>query len=351
MPNDQISSNTTISRGTWLPSQLDIPFMSVGRLRERIGAPTRRIVGEGEPGVLVLVELGQRPRHGLRASQTAATFEICPKANVSIRDVRHACIVDDTGGADTVLFWIGSNALSDFSMLSGRPEFTALRCVQGVSDPWLQGLALALLPALERPGKSSPLFLEQLALAVMAHLTQCYGGMTVAPTRKGGLSARQETTAVEFLAAHLQEEFTLQDLADACGLSRSYFSKAFKATFGKTPGRWLAEFRVARACELLRTTMPISQISFACGFADQSHLTRVFSEIMGEPPGGWRRSLREISHDGHEPAGLPSNATERDNTRADPKVIRALRRHRSTALARLPLETPHPKPMPPAVVS
>ncbi|SFH55458.1 AraC-type DNA-binding protein [Palleronia marisminoris] len=351
MPKGLTSYNCTTSRRLGLESQLDIPFMTVGRIDGKMRTQMHRVVEGGESGVLVLVELGQTSGQGPHVSPTGANSEVYPKASVSIRDLRYPCEVGITEESDTIIFWIGRDALNEFSILSGGPEFTVLSCVEGVNDPSLQGLALALLPALEYPCKSSLLFLKPLALAILAHLTQHYGGLTVAPSRKGGLSARQEAKATEFLTVHLQEDFTLQNLADACGLSRSYFSKAFKVTFGKTPRRWLAEFRVARACELLRTNMPISQISLSCGFADQSHLTRVFSDVMGEPPGGWRRNLRVFSHERPASAEMPLSVKDWGSNRAPLKDLRFLKTHVSLATSPSYPTMAHSKSLPSATAS
>jgi AraC family transcriptional regulator len=47
---------------------------------------------------------------------------------------------------------------------------------------------------------------------------------------------------------------------------------------------------VKRAKESLRgSNLPIVEIAVACGFADQSHLTRVFSKALGISPAAWRR--------------------------------------------------------------
>jgi transcriptional regulator GlxA family with amidase domain len=43
---------------------------------------------------------------------------------------------------------------------------------------------------------------------------------------------------------------------------------------------------------MLETSMPVGEIAIACGFADQSHLTRVFTRAMGVSPGVWRRERR-----------------------------------------------------------
>jgi transcriptional regulator GlxA family with amidase domain len=40
----------------------------------------------------------------------------------------------------------------------------------------------------------------------------------------------------------------------------------------------------------MKTDTPLADVALACGFADQSHFTRVFSAATGLPPGAWRRA-------------------------------------------------------------
>lgn len=59
-----------------------------------------------------------------------------------------------------------------------------------------------------------------------------------------------------------------------------------------TPYQWLVSQRIDRARTLLRTSnAPLAEVAIACGFADQSHFTRVFASIVGATPGNWRRSV------------------------------------------------------------
>ncbi|MBK0021996.1 AraC family transcriptional regulator [Brucella pseudogrignonensis] len=194
---------------------------------------------------------------------------------------------------DDIEFRIPFADIRAFAEEAGRPEFRALQNVHCATDNVVLGLARALLPFLDRPDLASTVFLEQIELAIMVHLTQTYGGLYFPHERKGTLSLKQERRAAEFLAAHLNADFSISDVADACGLSRSHFMRAFKETFGKTPYRWLIEYRIAQASDMLIAGTPIAEIALACGFADQSHFTRVFSEIVGEAPGMWRRRYRK----------------------------------------------------------
>jgi len=93
-------------------------------------------------------------------------------------------------------------------------------------------------------------------------------------------------------------------LARSCGLSRSYFIRAFKRSMGLPPHHWLMHRRIERAREMLvRTKESIAEIAISCGFADQSHLTRVFHNVVGESPAAWRRRHKAQAAD--DPA-LPS---------------------------------------------
>ena len=93
--------------------------------------------------------------------------------------------------------------------------------------------------------------------------------------------------------ARLNGEVTLEALAQECGLSRSHFARAFKKTTGLPAHRWLLDRRIERARELLlNSRLPIADVADRCGFANQSHLTRVFTNALGVSPGEWRRLRR-----------------------------------------------------------
>ncbi|MGO4658232.1 helix-turn-helix domain-containing protein [Ensifer sp. 2YAB10] len=111
---------------------------------------------------------------------------------------------------------------------------------------------------------------------------------------KGTLAPWQERLATEFLVAHFNTPFSIGDLAAQCELSRSYFNKAFKESFGRTPSRWLSEYRIARVKECLLQDIPLAEIAIHCGFADQSHMTRVFTSQTGETPARFRKKNRSV---------------------------------------------------------
>lgn len=108
-----------------------------------------------------------------------------------------------------------------------------------------------------------------------------------------GLEPWQREVAVQLLLDDLAGDRPVAELAGRCGLSRSHFTRAFKASMGLPPHHWLMRHRVECARALLeRSDESIAAIAASCGFADQSHLTRVFHAIAGASPAAWRRRRR-----------------------------------------------------------
>jgi len=113
-----------------------------------------------------------------------------------------------------------------------------------------------------------------------------------APAR-GGLAPWQKTKIRNYIGDRLAEPLPLKDLAKLVSLSASHFGRAFKESFGERPHDHITRTRVEQAQSLMLTTPEsLSQISLACGFADQAHLCRRFRQVTGTTPGAWRRSRR-----------------------------------------------------------
>ncbi len=112
------------------------------------------------------------------------------------------------------------------------------------------------------------------------------------PGRRG-LAPWQERRIRQLVAENLSGSLSVTELASACGLSKSHFSTAFRASFGCPPHRWIVIRRVERAKHLLLTSQRrLCDIALEAGFADQSHLTRMFTRCAGQSPAAWRRCQR-----------------------------------------------------------
>jgi AraC-like DNA-binding protein len=114
-----------------------------------------------------------------------------------------------------------------------------------------------------------------------------------APQARGGLPPAAMGRVRGYIEAHLSDSIELVQLSAIAGLSVFHFARQFKQSAGVSPHYYLVGRRIERAKALLaETDLSLSEIAFATGFSDQSHLTRHFRQMIGVAPGQFRRSLR-----------------------------------------------------------
>ena len=119
------------------------------------------------------------------------------------------------------------------------------------------------------------------------------GGDDLSPREKavvGGLAPWQTGRLKAYVAENLASPIAIDELSDLVKLSTSYFSTAFKVTFGMSPHNYVVSQRIDRAKHLmLNTDELLCDIALACGLADQAHLSRLFRRLTGTTPSAWRR--------------------------------------------------------------
>lgn len=106
----------------------------------------------------------------------------------------------------------------------------------------------------------------------------------------GGLTARVLSRVDEWIAAHLDQDIRLADLAALGDLSEFHFQRMFKTSRGVSPHAWVMARRV-EAARIMLETQSLADVAAACGFANQSHFTRRFKAQVGVTPGAYRRAV------------------------------------------------------------
>ncbi|MBN3743049.1 AraC family transcriptional regulator [Burkholderia seminalis] len=241
---------------------------------------------------LIVLQLRPFGEQELWLDGRRAPFVPYDAGTVTIHDLDRNWVADLKGAFDCLHFHLPRHTLEEtVDDLGGRqrPQLY-LPPHLSANDPIIHALGRALLPALSSPDQASQLFIDHVGLAFQAHVAHRYGGVGERREKSAGkLTPSQEQRAKELLLEHLDGKIGLADVASACGLSRGHFVKAFHQTAGMPPHRWLIVQRVERAKTWLRNPqMPLSMISAACGFADQSHFSRTFTRLTGVSPRRWR---------------------------------------------------------------
>jgi AraC family transcriptional regulator len=276
-------------------SSIVLPMATAGITAKRRRSATSEAaampIAASEDAYLVTVQLGATATAQLWRNDECVFDGAFEHGAIAIFDLSDRWSEHFRSGFDFLSFHIPFDTLARSSISLGFSGVREIACEIGVTDPVLLSLSLSLLPALENPAAANKSFLLQVQNAIVSHLLHVYAPIERAAPARGLLSPRQEELAKDFMRANFNRSISLEETAQACGLSRSHFIRAFRNTTGSTPHRWLLDYRTERVKALLASAMTIADIASACGFADQSHLNRVFQKTVGLTPTAWRRQF------------------------------------------------------------
>lgn len=96
--------------------------------------------------------------------------------------------------------------------------------------------------------------------------------------------------AAALMEANIEEPLSLDQLAEAIGVSRRQIERLFKRHLDQVPTKYYLELRLRRARELLlQTSMSIMDVTTACGFQSPPHFSKCYRGVFGYPPSAERR--------------------------------------------------------------
>jgi len=130
--------------------------------------------------------------------------------------------------------------------------------------------------------QSDALLREQLLLSVLADALHAANDRTNHHADTAPDAIRLARTRIDDDPA---AAISLLDLAQETGLSRFQVLRGFARVTGLTPHAYQVQRRVALARRLIAQGEPLAEVAAACGFADQSHMTRQFVRKYGVSPG------------------------------------------------------------------
>ncbi|RWR27648.1 AraC family transcriptional regulator [Sinirhodobacter populi] len=173
------------------------------------------------------------------------------------------------------------------------PDFGSAAAVQTIRRPVMleraaeiEALAALLVAEVRRPAQHD-VYVQSLVRGVVAALLTTPETATASTP----LTPAQLHRVTLHLEGNLHRRVPAAELAEAAGLSESWFAHAFKRTTRETPLQWQMRRRIERAQQALSDPKTsVAEVAAMTGFADQSHLTRVFRTYTGSTPAVWRRS-------------------------------------------------------------
>ena len=160
---------------------------------------------------------------------------------------------------------------------------------------------LRILAELDRPKLgSAAMTAALLKTCLILFARRFHREMSAAVRPPPGIDARL-TAVANIISAKPNDTYSVENLADMAGMSRSTFARQFTETMGASPMEFVLRARLRHASRLLKdTSLSIKQIAAASGFISRSHFSRAFRTGFGVDPRGFRN-------------GNPAGATTSDD--------------------------------------
>jgi len=156
-------------------------------------------------------------------------------------------------------------------------------------DETVAAIAQRIACEIQSPDPISPLAVNGLVFELLAVATRRQRPFIADESAPPGWLK----TVHDYLHSCFQQSFQLADLADEVGVHPVHLSRIFRAHYGMTFGEYVRHLRVDWATHKLTTSgESLAHLAQAAGFADQSHFTRVFKQMMGVTPGQYRRTMK-----------------------------------------------------------
>jgi AraC family transcriptional regulator len=168
-----------------------------------------------------------------------------------------------------------------------------LRPSRKFADARLSAMVAAVRAEMAAGFPSGRLFLDSVEQAMAVALVNGHA-VKHRPVQisRGGLGPARLRRIRELVHAKMEDELSLDELAQSVGLSTAHFARMFRKSTGETPHQFVLRQRLERAKAMLRAPdARVLDVAVACGFKTQQHFAQVFRELWGVSPTEYRQEL------------------------------------------------------------
>jgi AraC family transcriptional regulator len=168
-----------------------------------------------------------------------------------------------------------------------------LRASRKFSDPRLSAMVAAVHAEMVAGFPSGRLFLDSVEQAMAVTLVNGHA-VRHRPVQiyRGGLGSARLRRIRELIHAKIEDDLSLDEMAQSVGLSTAHFARMFRKSTGVTPHQFVVRQRIDRAKAMLRAPdARVLDVAIACGFKTQQHFAQVFRDVCGVSPTEYRQDL------------------------------------------------------------
>jgi AraC family transcriptional regulator len=256
---------------------------------------------------LVPPESVTEPRHWVRHDQAFAMM--LGRGSIEWGSRRSAMEKFNYAAGDLALCdrhvgeWVGVMATPHLQLgISDAPLMAAsdgaygeveLRAQRKFADARLGALVTAAHAEMAAGFPSGRLFLDSIEQAMAVALVNGHAVRhRPAQIYKGGLGSARLRRIKELVDAKIEDDLSLDEMAQSVGLSTAHFARMFRKSTGETPHQFVLRQRIERAKAMLRAPdARVLDVAVACGFKTQQHFAQVFRDVCGVNPTEYRQDF------------------------------------------------------------
>lgn len=172
----------------------------------------------------------------------------------------------------------------------------SIRHAAGIGDDVIDQIGRSILSELTAETAASRVYVETASLTLAARLLRkhCDGGACASTDSSvHSLDHIRLRRVLDYIAANVSEEITLENLARIAGYSAFHFARKFTLAMGIAPGRYISHKRLEKAmAELAAGKLPVAEIALNAQFSSQASFTRAFHRATGMTPKKYQRLRR-----------------------------------------------------------
>ena len=185
-------------------------------------------------------------------------------------------------------FYFGSPAKAFVENIVGKDELPI--CHFPKETEWCQSILHLLSNLADLENRKTEFYVyEVLCLLSLLWLEVCQNIQTSTENTDTVMGLRMQKF-LQYISEHYGEDISLDSLAGSANVSKSECLRCFKASMQSTPYKYLTEYRLSKAAELLKNSdKPIGMIADSVGFRQNSHFGKCFKEKTGFSPRDYRK--------------------------------------------------------------
>jgi AraC-like DNA-binding protein len=176
--------------------------------------------------------------------------------------------------------------------LTTLPDIIHIKNIEAGGFSWLLDIANLLIQETQTEASGSRIISRRLAEALFISAIRYYASQHQQHPFLAALYDQKISATLQLIHAYPGRDWSLENLSQEVGMSRTSFANHFRNKVGLTPMHYLTDWRMLIAQRILEESEePIAKIAERVGYGSEVSFSRAFKKHVDQTPAGFRRAL------------------------------------------------------------